>query len=274
MNWFKRLCMFVFGLSGVLSLVALSLVWVGPWTTQARTLITENSTYFIALEVLVCLSGVGLLLCMLVALFAPRNPKETIVAEVDGGKITVTRAAISAQTRHIVEADGTCDATSVRVKVRKRGNVRVFVRLRPHLPVDVVSRGEILYSELEQGLAKVCGDSVKSIGIVFTEPEQQGDLATYVDTDDSGKSAEAFSQSPSQEITVPMSSHADKDEDVAAEAAAVLAEAAEVEAPVPTEPEADVAPDAADTAELVVEDTESAEQTLEAEQEAQEDEEV
>jgi hypothetical protein len=75
MNWFKRLCLFVFGLSGLLSLAALSLVWVGPWTTQARSLITETRWYFIALEVLVCLSAVGLLACVLVSLFAPRNPK-------------------------------------------------------------------------------------------------------------------------------------------------------------------------------------------------------
>ncbi len=183
MNWFKRLCMFVFGLSGLLSLVALSLVWVGPWTTQARTLITENLYYFWALEAMVCIAAVGLLGCVLTSLFAPRNPKETIVAEVAGGKITVTRTAIAKQARHIVEADGTCVPVSVRVHARPRGRIKVFVRVKPHLPLDVVERGEILYAELGEGLAKVCGDSVQKISIVFTDPEQQGTLSTYVDTD-------------------------------------------------------------------------------------------
>ncbi|MBO7674046.1 MAG: alkaline shock response membrane anchor protein AmaP [Atopobiaceae bacterium] len=206
MNWFKRLCLFVFGLSGVLSLLALSLVWVGPWTTQARSLITETRWYFVTLEVLVCVSAVGLVACVLVALFAPRNPKATVVAEVDGGKITVTRAAIATQTRHVIEADGTCEPVSIHVRVRKRGHIKVHARVRPHLPVDVVERGEILYSELEQGLAKVCGDSVEKISIVFTEPAQQGTLSTYVDTDDSprGSAASTVGQS-GQDITVAVS---------------------------------------------------------------------
>ena len=196
MNWFKRLCLFVFGLSGILSLVALSLVWVGPWTTQARTLITENRWYFIALEVLVCISALGLLWCVLKSLFAPRNPKQTVVADINGNKITVTRTAISSQTKHIIEADGSCAAVAIRVRVRRVGNVRVFARVRPHVPIDVVKQGEALYGALEKGLAKVCGDSIKSIDLVFTEPEQQNNLPTYVETDDS----------QGGEVTVQMSS--------------------------------------------------------------------
>ena len=194
MNWFKRLCLFVFGVSGILSLVALSLVWVGPWTTQARTLITENRPYFITLEVLVCIAAAGLLICVLKSLFTPRNPKESIVVELDGGHITVTRQAIVAQTKHIIEADGTCTPLSVRVRLRKRGNVRVHARVRPNAPLDVVERGALLHTELEQGLAKVCGDSVRSIDILFTNPEQAGELSSYVDD----KTAEAAAEVPAQ----------------------------------------------------------------------------
>ena len=32
MGGFKRFCMFVFGLAGLLGVIALSLTWVGPWT--------------------------------------------------------------------------------------------------------------------------------------------------------------------------------------------------------------------------------------------------
>lgn len=212
MNWFKRLCLFLFGLSGLLSLAALSLVWVGPWTTQARSLIQENQWYFISLEVLVCVSAVGLALCVLVSLFSPRNPKETVVAQVSDGTITVTRTAVVTQTRHIVEADGTCAVSSVRVKMGKRGNVRVHVRVTPHLPVDVVQRGAILHDELTQGLAKICGDGVKSISIVFTQPEQQGTLSTYVD--DAPEDAKAPTQptgsTPAHDITIPMTSPVDE----------------------------------------------------------------
>ena len=171
MNWFKRLCLFVFGLSGLLALAALCLTWVGPWTAEARTLLLETQWYFIALEVLVCIAAVGLLVCLGMALFVPRNPRETIVADVNGGSITVTRTAIVSQARHVVENDGTCVADSIRVRMRKRGHVRVSVRVTPRHPVDVVAYGEKLYAELGQGLAQVCGQSVQSVDVTFTDPQ-------------------------------------------------------------------------------------------------------
>lgn len=205
MAWYKRLFMFLFGLSGILSLAALSLVWVGPWTATARSLILEVRWYFIALEVLVCITGVGLVICLLVSLFAPRNPRDTVVAEVGGNKITVTRTAIVSQTRHVVEADGTCSVSNVRVRMGRRGNVRVHVKVVPHLPVNVLDRGAILHSELEQGLSKICGDCVRSIGITFTEPEQSGSLSTYVDMDEGDpSSSETQSSYPEDGITIAM----------------------------------------------------------------------
>lgn len=212
MAWYKRLFMFLFGLAGILSLAALSLSWVGPWTSQVRSLILESSWCFIMLEILVCITGVGLLGCVLVSLFAPRNPKDTVVAEVGGSKITITRTAIISQARHIIEADGTCAVASVRVRMGKRGNIRVNVKVTPHLPVNVIDRGTILHSELEQGLAKVCGDCVRSIGIMFTEPEQRGTLSTYVDTDDNDQDSSQSQSSYGEDgITVPLTggAHAD-----------------------------------------------------------------
>lgn len=186
MSWFKRLCLFVFGVSGILSLAALSLTWVGPWTAEARSML-ELRYYLTVLEVLVCLSGAGLILCVLMALFAPRNPKETVVSKVPGGEIIVTRAAIVSQARHVIEADGSCIAASVRVRMRKRGNVRINARVTPRRPIDVIARGASLHDELEKGLALICGESVRSVDIVFNEPEQQGPTRTYVEHDDDEK---------------------------------------------------------------------------------------
>ena len=59
--------------------------------------------------------------------------------------------------------------------------------------------------ELEQGLEKVCGDCVRSIGITFTEPEQSGTLSTYVDAIDGGQSPEQAQTSYGEDgITVPI----------------------------------------------------------------------
>ena len=149
MSWFKRLCLFVFGVSGILALGSIVLTQVGPWIPHFRGML-ELQWFYITLEVLVCVTGFGLLTCVLVSLFSPRNPKETVVAEVDGGQITVTRAAIAKQAKHVVEADGTCVAAWVGVRVRKRGHVRVSVRVRPRKPIDVIRRGEELYAELAE----------------------------------------------------------------------------------------------------------------------------
>ena len=49
-----------------------------------------------------CVAGVGCLVELLRSLFSPRNPKSVIISRLDGGIITVTRAAIASQTEHIV----------------------------------------------------------------------------------------------------------------------------------------------------------------------------
>lgn len=232
MGWFKRLCLFVFGLSGLLSLAVLSLSWVGPWTATVRSWILEPTWYFMALEVLVCIAVLGALACVLAALFAPRNPRETVVAKVDGGQITVTRAAIVSQTKHIIEEDGSCIASSVRVKVRKRGHVRVFARVKPRYPVDVVAQGEKLYAALHEGLARVCGDSVKSISVVFTEPDRQD--MSFVQVDDGTSDEQPAQATQAESITVPMSSVAqatDYSEPEPSEETFALVDASDAEAP-------------------------------------------
>lgn len=202
MSWFKRLCLFVFGLAGLVAVAILALSWVGPWTAQVRSWL-ERPWFFLVLEVLVCLLAVGLLACVLVSLFAPRNPKETVVAEVEGGKITVTRHAIVSQVRHVIEADGRFKASSIHVRVRKRGNVRVSVRIMPTHPVDVIAEGERMYAVLGEGLAKICGDSVKSINVVFTHPSQMDDA----DEDESASTAASASSQDGAEGVISVRPH-------------------------------------------------------------------
>jgi len=199
MNWFKRLCMFLFGLMGLFALCALALTCVqNPLTAQARSLL-GNPIYFYAVVICTAVCAVGLVITLLIALFYPRNPKETVVAEVAGGKITVTRQAIVSQVRHIIEGDGKCKASSIRVTVRKRGNVRVNVRVKPLAPLNVVEYGEALYAKLAAGLAEVCGDSVKSVDVIFMEPQR---IATVEESAGVGEANESTSGNASQTISV------------------------------------------------------------------------
>ena len=169
MGGFKRFCMFVFGLAGLLGVIALALTWVGPWTAQASALMSVEN-YFYAVEVCVAIALVIMLVVLLRAIFA-RSVRTIEVTTVNGGTISVSRDAIASQATHIVEADGTCSADRVDVKAKKSGHVRVHVRVLPHESVDVVAKGAELHDELVRGLASVCGDKIDRVSLEFIEPE-------------------------------------------------------------------------------------------------------
>ena len=169
MGGFKRFCMFVFGLAGLLGVIALALTWVGPWTSQASALMSLEY-YFYAVEVCVAIALVIMLVVLLRAIFA-RSVRTIEVTTVNGGTISVSRDAIASQATHIVEADGTCTADRVDVKAKKSGHVRVHVRVLPHETVDVVAKGAELHDELMRGLASVCGDKIDRVSLEFIEPE-------------------------------------------------------------------------------------------------------
>lgn len=197
MGWFKRLCLFVFGLAGILALVALCLPWVGPYTSEAAALIHVNE-YFYVLEALVAITGLGCLICLLRSLFTPRNRKEIIISQDNGDQITVTRAAIASQAEHIVERDGTCTAGTVRVNARKRGNIKVFVRVTPKRSLNVVEKGKELHAELDEGLAQIAADKIRSVNLEFTDPEE-------MDVDVSVPSASSYDHSAYDDDDLSMS---------------------------------------------------------------------
>lgn len=169
MSGFKRLCMFVFGLAGMVCLAILVLPWYGIYQHGIATVLA-NPIGGTAALVLACITGLGLLVCLLGALFTPRNPHSVIVSVVDGDEVQVTRDAIRAQAVHTIERDGTLTARSVSVKAKKRGHVRVFCRIQPNNTVNVATLGAELHDRLMLGLAEICGDTVDSVTIEFVDP--------------------------------------------------------------------------------------------------------
>ena len=172
MNGLKRFFLSIFSIAGMLSLVALSLPWVGPWTREATALITSNAFYRTVLEILVCITAVGLLGTLLRAIFTRKNKKNVLVTTVDGGQISVSRDAIASQAAHIIEEDGTCTAVRVDVDARRNSNIKVHARVLPSTSVDVIAKGSDLHARLASGLAAVCGDNIAAISIEFEEPEE------------------------------------------------------------------------------------------------------
>ena len=165
MGFFKRLCLFVFGLAGLLALAALVLPWFGPWTSEATALLGVDE-YYIAVEALVLVTALGCLICLLRSIFK-RNRKTVIVAKEGGDQITVTRDAIASQATHVIEEDGAYVAKRVSVWAKKRGHVRVAARLPPQMSGDPRVAGKDLHDRLVAGLTTVCGDNVDSVDLEF-----------------------------------------------------------------------------------------------------------
>lgn len=169
MSGFKRLCMFIFGLSGLACLALLVLPWYGMYPELIKRLLTHPVGSIAAL-CLAAITALGLLVCLLSALLAPRNPHSVIIAVVDGDEVQVSRDAIRAQAIHIIERDGTLTARSVSVKAKKRGHIRVFCRVQPNHEMNVVVLGEQLHERLMRGLAEICGDKIESVTLEFVDP--------------------------------------------------------------------------------------------------------
>jgi hypothetical protein len=227
MGFFKRLCLFVFGLAGLLALAALVLPWYGPWTQEATALLGTRE-YFVAVEVVVAITAFGLLTCLLRSIFV-RNRKTVVVAKADGDQITVSIDAIASQATHVIEEDGLFTARRVRVRAKKRGHVRLFARVQPASTVDVIAAAAELHDRLVSGLGVIVGDNVDKIDLEFVNateyaPASEAGAFAEQDSDASDEAAEETTAAAparrivageTSEITVPMgraaADHADEE---------------------------------------------------------------
>lgn len=225
MGFFKRLCLFVFGLAGLLALTALVLPWFGPWTSEATALLGVDE-YYVAVEALVLVTALGCLICLLRSIFK-RNRKTVIVAKEGGDQITVTRDAIASQATHVIEEDGAYVAKRVSVWAKKRGHVRVAARVQPQMTVDTVAAGKDLHDRLVAGLTTVCGDNVDSVDLEFLNAAEYAPTSTPAD--DYAFAASDLAASSASIVDRPVvTAAAGSSDDDSAEAATVATAAADV----------------------------------------------
>ena len=214
MGIFRRICLLLFSLAGLLSLAGLVTPWVGPWTQDARDLMGDHR-YLYVLAALVCVTVLGLLIDLLRAIFV-RNRKVVTVTKADGDAITITRDAIASQARHVIEAEGTFRARRVRVKAKKNVHVRVYCRVQPEQTVDVVEEGSALHDRIVQGLKTVCGDNIDRVSLEFTDAgeytqaEDEDDFEAYVPR--VSVSREATVTTAAEDETAPAASSSESEE--------------------------------------------------------------
>lgn len=173
MGFFKRLCLFIFSLCGLVTLAVLCLVWVGPWTQELRTIFGMDA-YFSALEIGVALTAAGLLITLLRSLFV-RNRKVIVVSKIDGDQISIARDAVASQARHIIQDDGRFVCKQAKVKAKKHGHVRLFARIEPLYTVDIPAASQELHDALMVGLKTVVGNNVDAVVLEFVDAQEHGE---------------------------------------------------------------------------------------------------
>ena len=169
MNGFKRFCLIVFGLAGLLVLAAYLLPMFGYYKAEIDAVVSSpiggRAVFYMS-----CVTALGCLISLLRGILSPRNRRSVIISSEGGDEIQVTRDAIKAQAVHVIEQDGNLVARNVTVNAKKRGHIRVFARVQPENPVNVVEEGARLHDELARGLADICGDKVDRVNLEFIDP--------------------------------------------------------------------------------------------------------
>lgn len=214
MNVLKRIALFVFGVAGIVCLATLTLPWLGPWTKWATGMLSVP-WYLTMVEACLAITAVGVVVALLRALLTPRKTKSVVVSRGGQDQVTVTTAAISSQAAHIVEADRDFFAEKVTVTARRRGHVRVSMRLRPAHAVNVTEEGRRLQEELTSGLSRLCGDAIDRVELEFVEPDSLDPKPDYLSVPPTPAataataSPEAAWEPATSGITLPMSSPTD-----------------------------------------------------------------
>lgn len=174
MNGFKRFCLIVFSLLGLL-VVAFGIAWwFGPWATQLSTLFALDWFAFLA-EALVVIGFVGFI-CLFIAGVRAKKPKDIEVINEDGDRVSIARSAVASQATYLAEADGLCLVTKVVVDTRHRERVDVALWIQPYHSLDVQAEAQALQESLRRGLTILIGDRLGSLTLRFLEPRQTADI--------------------------------------------------------------------------------------------------
>ena len=201
MNALKRIGLIIFGLAGALCLAALALPWMGPFQREA-TMLMDNYNYYLAVQIVVAITALGVLVALLRGLLTPRKRKTVVIDKSGGDQISVSTAAISSQATHVVQEGDRFVAEKVRVSAGRGGKVRVDLRVRPRNTVDLSREGKALHDRLEGGLATICGDRVHRVNIQFVEAENPAPAQDVV-VEGYHEPVQTFIEQPSEPVSLP-----------------------------------------------------------------------
>lgn len=174
MESFKRFCIIVFSLVGIVAVGALALPWIGPWTSLFASFFTLE-WYLFAMELCLLVLGIGFVGLFVRGCTMRRHHDVEVLSE-EGAKVTIARSAIASQATYLAEQDGTCVVTKVVVRVRRKDEVDVKVSVQPYQSVNVQVEAQKLQKRLREGLTRLTGPALRTITLRFVEPRSTGDI--------------------------------------------------------------------------------------------------
>ncbi|WP_028264012.1 alkaline shock response membrane anchor protein AmaP [Atopobium fossor] len=170
MSGFKRFCLFIYSLSGLLLFAVDALTFASPWADQLSTLLLIPE-YTYVLGTLAAFTVLGLLATFITSLVGHAKTA-VVVAQTDTGDITVSRDAIASQAAYIVAAAGDARARDVYVTINRNNKVDVFIKVIPFASMNVVTRGPELMEQLTSNLALLCGEHLGSVHISYMDAKE------------------------------------------------------------------------------------------------------
>lgn len=204
MGGFKRFCLFVYAVAGILCLAALALPWFGLFDAETSTLL-DTGWYVTAVQVCLAITASGLVITLVRSLVSRRAHAITVM-DIDGGEVSVTVDAVASQAAHIAEEGGLVSAEDVSVRVRRHGPVDITVKVTPYESLDVTAEAPVLHAALVRGLSAMCGERLGSVGVEFLEPQHASALGVADDGDEADGQAEPDAAAgPDGQATEPAS---------------------------------------------------------------------
>ena len=170
MGRFKRFCMIVFALAGLVGTGVLAVLWFA-WKPAFPALawLAEQPWFFAAETSLIIITAAGLISILVRAITAP-GLRANLTLERNAGSIAITQSALQSTVKHVVEARKGMSVERVRTHIvgGREPRLSVQVRIDPGTHTNLAALGDELRSEVATALVAFTGYPVEAVRITFS----------------------------------------------------------------------------------------------------------
>lgn len=165
-----RAAMIVFALATCVSTGLLATLWFAwdPLLPFAVWL-ARMGWFDVTLLVLLAITAVGVVAMLIAAVAAPGRGSQ-LSLEQEGGRVSITKDAISSTAARTIEGHRGMTCKSAQVTIRGRRNPRILIRAKvdPASNVGLAALGTAMQREVAENVSAFAGYPVESVDVTFT----------------------------------------------------------------------------------------------------------